>query len=155
VSIRVHGKGDNKYDNIRVGINGRLDTLQAAILLAKMEIFPEEVNLRQQVAQRYSDGLEGKVKIPLVKDFNVSAWAQYSVLHPNRDQIISRLKEKGIPTAIYYPIPLHLQQAFNQLGLQEGDFPVSEKTSREIFSLPFYPYLPEDIQNTIIESIKE
>ena len=155
VSIRIHGKGINKYENIRVGINGRLDTLQAAVLLAKMEIFPEEVELRQQVAQRYSQELEGAVKTPLVKDFNVSAWAQYSVLHANRDQVMEKLKEKGIPYAIYYPMPLHLQKAFSHLGFQEGDFPVSEKIAGEIFSLPFYPYLPEDVQNTIIKSIKE
>jgi UDP-2-acetamido-2-deoxy-ribo-hexuluronate aminotransferase len=154
VSIRIHGKGSNKYDNVRVGINGRLDTLQAAVLLAKMEIFSEEIELRQQVAERYARGLQGVVKTPVVKDHNVSAWAQYSILHPNRDQMINTLKGKNIPTAIYYPLPLHLQGAFSHLGYQQGDFPVSEKVSADIFSLPFHPYLTAEMQAEIIAAIK-
>jgi UDP-2-acetamido-2-deoxy-ribo-hexuluronate aminotransferase len=136
-----------------VGINGRLDTMQAAILLAKMDIFAEEVELRQQVAQRYGKGLAGMVKTPFVNEYNVSAWAQYSILRPHRDEVMARLKDKDIPTAIYYPLPLHLQGAFSQLGYREGDFPLSEKVSKEIFSLPFHPYLAEDIQDKIISAI--
>ncbi len=155
VSIRVHGKGSNKYDNIRVGLNGRLDTLQAAILLAKFDIFPEEIDLRQTVAQRYSDGLKDVVTVPAVRDYNVSAWAQYTLRHPNRETVQSKLKEHGIPTAIYYPLSLHRQEAFLHLGYNEGDFPISEQMSRQVFSLPMHPYLTEEEQNKVIEIIRQ
>ncbi|MCK4836143.1 MAG: DegT/DnrJ/EryC1/StrS family aminotransferase [Candidatus Aminicenantes bacterium] len=153
ISIRVHGKGSYKYENDRVGINGRLDTIQAAILLAKFTIFSEEIELRQEVAERYNLGLKDYVRIPFVKKHNISAWAQYSVLHPRRDKIIEDLKTEGIPSAIYYPIPLHLQKAFSHLGYRPGDFPVSEKVCKEIFSLPMYPYLEPDKQKKIIDCI--
>lgn len=152
-SIRVHGKGTFKYENIRVGVNGRLDTIQAAILLAKFTLFEEEIELRQQVAERYSSGLKDCVSIPRVRDHNLSAWAQYSVLHPRRDAVIANLKEQGIPTAIYYPIPLHLQKAFSHLGYETGDFPVSERVCRQIFSLPMYPYLQPGPQEKIIDCV--
>jgi len=155
VSIRVHGKGSNKYENKRIGVNGRIDTIQAAILLAKFEIFDEEINLRQRVAKRYSEKLKDFVDVPYVKDHNISAWAQYSVLHPERDKILKRLKEKEIPSAIYYPKPLHLQEAFSCLGYKEGDFPVSERVSEKIFSLPFYPYLKIEDQEKVVEAIVE
>lgn len=153
ISIRVHGKGATKYENIRVGINGRLDTIQAAILLAKFTLLDEEVQLRQQVARRYHQGLEDSVQVPLVKESNVSAWAQYSIRHPKRQQIIEALKSEGIPTAIYYPIPLHLQKAFFNLGYQAGDFPESEKISADIFSVPMHPYLTADTQQKVIDCI--
>jgi UDP-2-acetamido-2-deoxy-ribo-hexuluronate aminotransferase len=153
LSIRVHGKGANKYDNIRVGINGRLDTLQAAILMAKMEIFDEEIELRQTVANRYSEGLKKVAVVPAVKDYNLSAWAQYSILHPNRGEAQAKLKEKNIPTAIYYPLPLHQQEAFYSLGYKAGDFPISEKIAAEIFSIPMHPYLEKEDQDKIIETI--
>ena len=152
-SIRVHGKGTDKYDNIRVGLNGRLDTLQAAILLAKLEIFDEEIELRQEVARGYSTGLKDFVTVPFVREGNISVWAQYSILHPRRDALIEKLKEKGIPTAIYYPLPLHLQEAFLHLGYQTGDFPVAEKTAGQIFSLPMHPYLPKEDRDKIVEII--
>ena len=155
VSIRVHGKGSNKYENKRIGVNGRIDTIQAAILLAKFEIFNEEINLRQRVAKRYSEKLKDFVKVPYVKDHNISAWAQYSVLHPERDKVLEKLKEKEIPSAIYYPKPLHLQEAFSSLGYKEGDFPVSERVSEKIFSLPFYPYLKIEDQERVIKAIIE
>lgn len=152
-SLRVHGKGTDKYDNIRPGINGRLDTLQAAILLAKMEVFTEEIEQRQAVAQRYSDGLRDKVKVPETPEGYKSAWAQYSVLSDQRKLFIDRLKEKGIPTAVYYPKPLHLQTAFSCLGYGKGSMPVSEDASEKVFSLPMHPYLQEQEQNLIIETI--
>lgn len=152
LSIRVHGQGVDKYTNVRVGINGRMDSLQAAVLLAKMEIFPEEMELRQQVAARYDRLLAGLVKTPAVRPGNVSAWAQYSVLHPRRDELITRLRDAGIPTAVYYPIPLHRQQAFAHLGYRRGDFPVAERVAGEIFSLPMHPYL-EKIDQERIASI--
>ncbi len=154
-SIRVHGKGKDKYDNVRVGLNGRLDTIQAAILLAKFEIFDNEIALRQEAAQRYNQGLSDLCQTPLVKDFNLSAWAQYSSMHRERDRIINHLKSKDIPTAIYYPKPLHLQGAFAHLGYSRGDFPVSEQVSDNIFSLPMHPYLKSSDQQLIIREIHE
>lgn len=151
-SIRVHGQGSDKYENIRIGINGRLDTLQAAILLAKFAIFPEELELRQQVARLYSELLAGKATIPEVPNGYRSAWAQYSILvrdGAERSARIAKLKEAGIPTAIYYPKPLHLQTAFSGLGYKEGDFPVSEDSARRIFSLPMHPYLAAGDQRRI------
>jgi dTDP-4-amino-4,6-dideoxygalactose transaminase len=141
LSIRVHGQGIDKYTNVRIGINGRMDSLQAAVLLAKMTVFPEEIELRQEVAARYDKLLAGAVTTPRILPGNISAWAQYSVLHPRRDEVIRKLRENGIPTAVYYPIPLHLQEAFAGLGYRQGDFPVAEKIAGEIFSLPMHPYL--------------
>lgn len=160
-SIRVHGKGTDKYDNARIGINGRLDTLQAAILLAKLDIFPEEVERRNQVAKRYSDLLRsnasgGAFLLPKTPGESMSVWAQYSVLAENteaRTAAQERLKDAGIPTAIYYPKPLHLQTAFSDLGYGSGDFPVSENASNRIFSLPMHPYLGEEDQVKIVEAI--
>jgi dTDP-4-amino-4,6-dideoxygalactose transaminase len=152
-SIRVHGKGTDKYDNIRIGVNGRLDTLQAAILLAKMEIFEEEIQHRQKVAKRYNDFLIDSVTIPYIKNYNVSAWAQYSVQSPERASIIKKLRENNIPTAVYYPKPLHLLTAFKDLKYKEGDFPVAESVSKKIFSLPMHPYLKVDDQKKITDII--
>ncbi len=147
LSIRVHGQGSNKYENIRLGINGRLDTIQAAILLSKFEIFDKEIQLRSQIAKSYNSFLSDYITIPYLKKDNISAWAQYSVLSEHRDKIIDNLKQYNIPTAIYYPIPLHLQKLFSYLNYKKGDFPISEKISQKIFSLPFHPYLTsEDIK---------
>ncbi|MCG2659186.1 MAG: DegT/DnrJ/EryC1/StrS aminotransferase family protein [Kiritimatiellae bacterium] len=154
LSIRVHGQGVDKYTNVRVGINGRMDSLQAAVLLAKMEIFAEEMQLRQEVAARYDRMLAGSVTVPKIRQGNISAWAQYSVLHPRRDEIIKKLRENSIPTAVYYPIPLHLQQAFADLGYRKNDFPVAEKIAGEIFSLPMHPYLEAKDQERICNIIK-
>ena len=153
-SVRVHGKGDHKYDNVRIGINGRLDSLQAAILLAKFDIFPEEIELRQQVANRYATllGADPQIKVPSIPSGATSAWAQYSILATDENQrteLQNNLKEAGIPTAIYYHQPLHLQSAFSSLGYQKGDFPISEDCARRIFSLPMHPYLTEEEQQKI------
>jgi dTDP-4-amino-4,6-dideoxygalactose transaminase len=153
-SLRVHGKGTHKYDNVRIGMNGRMDTLQAAVLLAKFDIFPEEIELRQQVARQYTRLLnqQADVQSPMVPEEMKSAWAQYSVLakdETHRTQLQSTLKEAGIPTAIYYPKPLHLQTAFKSLGYKEGDFPISEDFSSRIFSLPMHPYLSHSDQEII------
>jgi UDP-2-acetamido-2-deoxy-ribo-hexuluronate aminotransferase len=149
LSIRVHGQGADKYTNVRVGINGRMDSLQAAVLLAKMTVFPEEIELRQEVAARYDKLLAGAVTTPRILPGNISAWAQYSVLHPRRDEVIQKLRENGIPTAVYYPIPLHLQEAFAGLGYGKGDFPIAEKIAGEIFSLPMHPYIGKADQERI------
>lgn len=152
-SIRVHGQGADKYENVRVGLNGRLDSLQAAVLLAKLEIFEDEIAKRQVVAARYAKLLGNAVKTPRVPEGRRSAWAQYSVLAGNREALMASLKEKGIPTAIYYPKPLHLQKAFGSLGYRAGDFPVSEDLARRIFSLPMHPYLEEADQRKIADAV--
>ncbi|RJP80688.1 MAG: DegT/DnrJ/EryC1/StrS family aminotransferase [Desulfobacteraceae bacterium] len=155
-SLRVHGKGGHKYDNIRIGSNSRLDTIQAAILLAKFEIFPEEITLRQQVASRYQKKLSNHPALitPYIPDRSMSIWAQYSILAKNevhRKDCMSKLKNHGIPTAVYYPKPLHLQGAFEYLQYREGELPVSENIAKRIFSLPMHPYLTEEEQEDIIK----
>lgn len=164
-SIRVHGKGTHKYDNARIGLNARLDTLQAAILLAKMDIIPEEIERRQRVAEQYRTGLSpcamlsaqrAERKAQSVPTGYKSAWAQYSVMARDAEakaELQARLKEQGVPTAVYYPKPLHLQAAFSYLGYKAGDFPVSEACSERIFSLPMHPYLKEEEIDRICECI--
>lgn len=154
-SLRIHGQGANKYDNLRIGINGRLDTIQAAILLAKLELFNNEIEKRQNVAEVYSEGLKEIVEIPYIPYNYKSVWAQYSILSDNRDKIKSDLNEVNIPSAVYYVKPLHLQTAFSYLGYEEGSMPVSEKTSKRVLSLPMHPYLERKEQEIIIEVIKK
>jgi UDP-2-acetamido-2-deoxy-ribo-hexuluronate aminotransferase len=149
-SIRVHGQGKDKYENVRIGLNGRLDTLQAAVLLAKLEIFDQEVVDRQRVARQYSQALNAVVEVPYVAPDCTSVWAQYSVLSEHRELLLKKLQAAQIPAAIYYPVPLHLQGAFAHLGYQPGDFPVSENASRRIFSLPMHPYLDPADQERIV-----
>jgi len=152
-SIRVHGKGGSKYDNARIGLNARLDTLQAAILLPKLKAFLHELEQRQHVAMRYNQALKHHVTTPLVPEDSMSAWAQYSILSEHRDEIQTALHGRGIPSAIYYPKPLHLQTAFAYLGYGEGDFPVAESVSRKILSLPMHPYLDQGTQSQITEAV--
>jgi UDP-2-acetamido-2-deoxy-ribo-hexuluronate aminotransferase len=152
-SIRMHGKGTDKYDNVRHGLNARLDTLQAAVLLAKLPIFDDEIAARNRIANAYTDGLHNVVTTPNVPDNAVSAWAQYSILVNDRDQVAATLKEAGVPTAIYYPKPLHLQTAYASHGHSLGDFPVSESTSDRILSLPVQPYLDDEQVSYIIDSV--
>ncbi len=153
-SIRLHGKGTEKYDNVRIGLNGRLDTLQASILLEKFKIYPSELETKNNVAQRYSNHLNKYLDVPQVPDQCLSAWAQYSVKSDNREEIRSKLNEAKIPTAVYYPKPLHLQPAFTHLGYGKGDFPVSEETSKTIFSLPMHAYLSDEQIDRITGIIK-
>ena len=150
-SIRVHGQGKHKYEHVRTGLNGRLDTLQAAVLLAKLEIFDQEVTARQRVARQYSEALNPLVEAPFVAPACTSVWAQYSVLSESRELLQQKLQAAQIPTAIYYPLPLHLQRAFAHLGYKPGDFPVSESAARRIFSLPMHPYLGQADQERIIQ----
>lgn len=152
-SIRIHGQGSHRYENVRLGLNGRFDTLQAAVLLAKLEVFDREVLARQEVASRYSDALGGHVTVPYVSPACTSVWAQYSILSDQRGPLQDKLRDAGIPTAIYYPIPLHRQGAFAHLGYKSGDFPVSEGTAARIFSLPMHPYLAPPQQERIIASL--
>ncbi|EGB16016.1 DegT/DnrJ/EryC1/StrS aminotransferase [Pseudodesulfovibrio mercurii] len=159
ISIRVHGMGEHKYDNDRLGLTARMDSMQAAVLLAKFEIFPGEIEKRQEVAARYAallsevDGLTP----PSVPEGNVSVWAQYCVLARDTEQrteVMGRLAEASIPSVIYYPKPLHLQKAFADLGYKPGDFPVSEDTASRIFALPMHPYLTAEAQEAIVKVIK-
>lgn len=156
-SIRVHGKGIEKYDNVRIGINGRLDSIQAAILLAKFSVFDEELKLRNEVAAKYTCGLKEIIKTPYIPNSCISSWAQYSILAKNtneRSELLEGLKDKGIQTAIYYKRPLHLQKAYENLGYCAGDFPVAEKISSRIFSLPMYPYLKDEDREFIINVMR-
>ena len=142
VSLRIHGQGEDKYQNIRIGINGRLDTLQAAILIEKLAIFPEEIAFRQTVAKRYTEGLSDVALTPFVRDDCVSAWAQYTI-HLNthaRLNIIAGLKKEGIPTAIYYPLPLHQQRAYRSYPCATDSLPVCEALANSVLSLPMHPY---------------
>jgi len=153
-SIRIHGQSADKYSNARIGLNARFDTIQAAALLPKLGIFPDELIDRRKVANRYTKGLEGYVETPHVPDRCQSAWAQYSVMSESRNQIRAALKAGGAPTAVYYSTPLHLQGAFSSLGHRKGDFPVTELVADKIFSLPMSPYLTADQQDKIIHIIK-
>ena len=142
-SLRVHGKGSDKYDNIRVGLNSRLDTIQAAILLEKLKAFPFELECRNKVANEYSAQLGEIYRVPRVPEGSYSSWAQYTLTHENRDNLMAYLKRRGIPTMIYYGTCLHLQTAFSNLGYKKGDFPVAERLSEQVFSLPMHPYLTD------------
>lgn len=140
-SFRVHGKGVDKYDNVRIGVNSRLDTIQAAILLEKLAVFPVELEARNAAAEYYAKEYAGKYVTPSVPDGYGSSWAQYTVRAENREKEIAELKAKGIPTAIYYGTCMHEQTAFTALGYKTGDFLVAEKLARTVFSLPMHPYL--------------
>ncbi|HEX8525602.1 DegT/DnrJ/EryC1/StrS family aminotransferase [Allosphingosinicella sp.] len=155
-SLRVHGKGGDKYDNVRIGTNSRLDTLQAAILLEKLAIFPAEMRKRQEVAQRYMRRLPNWLIGPHVPEGYLSSWAQYSVLAPDeaeRGRIMAELASAGIPTMIYYGKPMHLQTAIADLGHRAGEFPVAEDSARRIFSLPMGPYLSPEDQDRVLDAL--
>ena len=152
-SLRVHGKGLHKYDNAHVGINGRLDTIQAAILLEKLLIFEEEIALRNRVAQRYGELLENLVDIPALRSGSTSVWAQYTIKSTQRDAIAQELKRLGVPSAVYYPLPLHRQTAYGNYPCAP-DLSVSEELSSMVLSLPMHPYLEEEAQNRIVECVR-
>lgn len=159
LSIRVHGQGADKYQNVRLGITGRLDTMQATVLMAKMDIFDEEVALRQQVAARYASLLAGVpgLTLPSIPAGHSSVFAQYSIQAENsahRAELLARLGKAGVPTSIYYPVPLHLQPAFAGLGYAPGTMPVSEAVAARIFSIPMHPYLTAAVQEEIAAAFK-
>lgn len=153
-SILVHGRGSDKYDNVRLGLNARLDTIQAAVLLEKLKIYPEEIELRRKVASLYMEKLDGLVKIPVIPANNTSVWAQFCVMSPKFTEIQAELAKNDIPTARYYPIPMHLLKAMEYLGYKKGDFPITEASADTIFALPMHPYLAEESIEKIVSVIR-
>ncbi|MGB3042686.1 MAG: DegT/DnrJ/EryC1/StrS family aminotransferase [Xanthobacteraceae bacterium] len=156
-SVRVHGHGSDKYDNVRLGLTGRLDTIQAAILIEKLKIFPDEIVARNRVAVRYNERLADVAIVPRVAANCTSVWAQYTIRIPGgtRDAFSAKLKAKGVPTAIYYPKPLHRQTAYRMYPSAEGGLPASDRLSDEVISLPMHAYLDSPIQDRIIEAVRE
>jgi dTDP-4-amino-4,6-dideoxygalactose transaminase len=153
-SIRVHGQGKSKYEIDRIGLNARLDTIQAAVILAKLDLFEGELAKRQVVAARYTAGLDGAIVTPLVPDNYRSAWAQYTVQTERRDAVAAALKAEGVPTAIYYPIPMHLQKVYRDYGDGAGSCPVSEALARRVLSLPMHPYLDGATIDRVVEGVR-
>lgn len=157
-SLRFHGKGEDKYDNVRIGTNSRLDTVQAAILIEKLKIFADELEARQKVADRYTAGLSDIVKTPVLPEGYTTAWAQYTLTLPegaNRDAIINACKAEGVPTMVYYPIPLSKQKGYAHYPSVSGGVPVSEDLAQRVLSLPMHPYLDESTQDYIIDVVRK
>lgn len=152
-SIRLHGKGGDKYDIVRIGVNGRLDTIQAAILLEKLEIFSDEVNRRNVIASRYTKALDDRVSLPLCPDGYRSVWAQYTLCLLERDRMMRALEHEGIPTNIYYPRPLHTQAAYRHYPVAGNCTPNATQLCRRVLSLPMHPYLDPDAQDRIISAV--
>lgn len=150
--IRVHGQ-DRRYHHPVIGLNGRLDTIQAAILLAKLSVFPQEIELRAQLGARYSQLLADKARTPIVPEGYDSVYAQYTLQVEGRESMVAALQAQGIPTAVHYPIPLHLQPAFANLGLGEGAFPVAEAAAKRVMSLPMYPDLSVADQDKVVAEL--
>ncbi|HEV7284179.1 MAG TPA: DegT/DnrJ/EryC1/StrS aminotransferase family protein [Kaistia sp.] len=156
-SLRVHGQGSDKYDNVRVGINGRMDTIQAAVLIEKLRIFRGEIEARNAVASRYSKALADIVSVPAIPSGLTSVWAQYTLRidGDRRDAVAACLKEMGVPTAVYYPRPLHQQTAYRSFPIAGNGLPVSERLASQVLSLPMHPYLDPASQDRIIDLVRQ
>jgi dTDP-4-amino-4,6-dideoxygalactose transaminase len=156
-SIRVHGQGTDKYDNVRIGINGRLDTIQAAILIEKLKILGDEVVKRNAIAQRYNAALANVAQVPRVIEGATSVWAQYTIKVPDnrRNDLAAALKRQNIPTAIYYPKPVHQQTAYREFPVAANGLPVSEAVANQVISLPMHPYLEPQVQDRIIAAVRD
>jgi dTDP-4-amino-4,6-dideoxygalactose transaminase len=156
-SVRVHGQGSDKYDNVRLGLTARLDTMQAAILIEKLKIFDDEIAARNRVAQRYAHGLGNVVAVPRVADGRISVWAQYTVRVSDgrRDSLAETLRGQGVPTMIYYPKSVHQQTAYRNFPVADGGVPVSERLSQEVISLPMHAYLDEPTQDRIVKAVRD
>jgi UDP-2-acetamido-2-deoxy-ribo-hexuluronate aminotransferase len=152
--IRVHGQ-EKKYHHEMLGLNSRLDTLQAVVLQEKMKLFSEEVNLRNIIAKKYDEGLQTHYLVPKILPQNISVYAQYTLIVKDREELAQFLKGRGIPTMVYYPVPIHLQKAFSYLGYKQGDFQVSEKLSDSVISIPMSPYILDSEINFIIDCLIE
>jgi dTDP-4-amino-4,6-dideoxygalactose transaminase len=156
-SIRVHGQGSDKYDNVRLGLTGRLDTMQAAVLIEKLKIFEDEIEARNAVAERYARGLGNVVTVPHLASGCTSVWAQYTIRLPegtDRDGFAADLKAQGVPTAIYYTKSMHQQTAYRDFPVADGGLPASEKLSADVISLPMHAYLDEPTQERIIKAVR-
>jgi dTDP-4-amino-4,6-dideoxygalactose transaminase len=155
-SLRAHGKGTHKYDTVRVGVNSRLDTIQAAVLLQKLDVLADEIEARQRVAECYAKGLGDVVRVPTLAPDVRSAWAQYTVRldQPPRDEVAARLKAEGIPTAVHYPKAMHQQPAYREYPRPESGLPVSERLAAQVLSLPMHPYLSEAAQERVIRALR-
>jgi dTDP-4-amino-4,6-dideoxygalactose transaminase len=155
-SLRMHGQGADRYDNTRIGTASRLDTIQAAVLIEKLKIFSDEIDARNRAARRYAEGLQDVAIVPRIPDGMTSVWAQYTIrLKPGqRDRVAPALKDKGIPTAIYYPKPVHRQEAYRNFPVVDGGLPVSDALAREVISLPMHAYLDEPTQDRIINAVR-
>ena len=153
-SIRVHGRGTGKYDNVRVGANTRLDTLQAVVLMEKLTIFEDELEKRRKVADAYSDGLRGLVTVPVVPKGSTSCWAYYTIRTNRRDDLKKKLADAGVPTQIYYPSPLHMQAPYRDYPVAPGGLPVTESLKDEVLSLPMHPYLTEKQSDYICNVVR-
>ena len=153
-SIRFHGKGASQYDNVRTGITGRLDTIQAAVLRCKLKVLDDEIAARQKVAERYTRGLSGLVETPAIPANCTTSWAQYTLRSTERDRIRNALDDADIPSAVYYPCPLHRQPAFRNAVGADVSMPVSDRLAGEVFSLPMHPYLEPSDQDRIIDTIR-
>jgi dTDP-4-amino-4,6-dideoxygalactose transaminase len=156
-SIRVHGQGADKYDNVRLGLTGRLDTMQAAVLIEKLKIFDDEIAVRNRIAERYARGLGNVVTVPRLASGCTSVWAQYTIRLPkgtDRDGFAAALKAQGIPTAIYYTRSMHQQTAYRDYPVAEGGLPASESLSEDVISLPMHAYLDEPTQDRVVEAVR-
>lgn len=156
-SLRVHGKGTDKYDNVRIGVNSRLDTLQAAILLEKLAIYPDEIEARQVVAKRYSDALHNRFDVPFVPEGCRSVWAQYTLRAKTTEEraaVLENLKNAGVPSVVYYPMPLHQQTAYASYPKDPSGLPTSAQHAATVFSLPMHPYLDADTQAVVIDTLQ-
>jgi dTDP-4-amino-4,6-dideoxygalactose transaminase len=156
-SVRVHGQGSDKYDNVRLGLTGRLDTMQAAILLEKLKIFEDEIAARNKVAERYAQGLGNVVRVPRLASGCTSVWAQYTIRLPqgcDRDGFAAALKAQGVPTAIYYPKSMHQQTAYRGFPVADGGLAASERLSDDVISLPMHAYLDEPTQERVIKAVR-
>ena len=155
-SLQIHGKGQNKYDNVRLGVNARLDTIQAAVLNCKLDVFEDEIQRRQRIAQRYHTLLAGKVKIPYIPEGSQSVYAQYTIRladKQQRDLVVAAMKKAGIPTMIYYEKPLPMQKAFDYLGHRPEDFPKALQAAQTVLSLPMHPYLTMEDQDRVVQAL--
>lgn len=155
-SYRVHGKGSHKYENERVGMNSRLDTLQAAILIEKLAIYADEIEARQVVASNYTASLSNRIETPFVPNGLKSVWAQYTLKagsEAEREALRTRAKDAGVPTEVYYPVPLHRQNAYKNFPADPKGLPVSEDLSKRVVSLPMHPYLKREVQDTIVAAV--
>ena len=156
-SLRLHGEGVDRSEAVRVGITGRLDTIQAAVLIEKLKIFPDEIAARNRVAARYSEALADVATVPRPGNQSTSVWAQYTIRLPqgcDRDGFAAALKAQGIPTAIYYPKSMHQQTAYRDFPVADGGLPVSERLSADVISLPMHAYLDEPTQQRIIDAVR-